>query len=359
MSSPACATVTPLSVRDAFLFPEEAADGNIERAKKICQTCPILQKCARDALYAGTDHRFEVPAPANGVVMAGVLCDGSESALTALEDVAGIQGIYEGRKRALVAFGTPCRNCEKPMVPWSRHQPPLPEGFSMHRGRGLCVECRGAYREELAAWRAAHPEDAAREEYSKKKTDRKRTSVAALVGKIETAVKNGDEELADELRYRWSVERDREATRKAVARGSEFVKLPTRGKKTDQVLIAWQREPWRSNVEIAELCEVSTALASRARSMLVVAEVPGFADPEVHEDNATDRRWRIKYAKGELNRIAAKRRKREALSLLRNRPDMSQMEVSKFVGINRHTVRALARKHDIPIRSPGRGALTA
>ncbi|MDK8799545.1 WhiB family transcriptional regulator [Corynebacterium coyleae] len=359
MKDPACTTVTPLSVRDAFLFPEEAAEGNIERAKKVCQTCPALKACAREALYAGTDHRFEVPAPAHSVVMAGVLCDGSEDALTALEDVAGIQGIYKGKKRAFVEFGTPCRNCNKPMVPWSRYQPRLPEGYSMHRGRGLCVECRGVYQEELAAWRAAHPEDAAREEFSKKKTDRKRTSVAALVGKIETAVKNGDEELADELRYRWSVERDREATRKAVAKGSKFVKLPTRGEKTDQVLIAWQREPWRLNVEIAELCEVSTSLAASARSMLVVAEVPGFADPDKRDDSDAERSRRIRSAKYELGRRAAKRRKGLTLSLLRNRPDLTWSEVREFTGVGWQVITELVEKHDLPKRTRGRQRLTA
>ena len=351
--------MTPLSVRDAFLFPEEAAEGNIRRAKKVCESCPMLKRCARDALYSGSDLRREALAPANGVIMAGVLCDGSTGALDALEAVAGIEGIYPGRKRPYIEFGTPCRNCGTPMVRWSRFQPPIPEGFAMHRGRGLCANCRGAYAEELAALRAASPEQSARTDYSGKVADRKRTSVSALAGKIETAVKHGDEELADELRYRWSVERDREEVRKAVAKGKDVVTLPHRGGKTDELLIEWQKDPERTIYEVAALCECSPALASRSRSMLITAEVPGFAELKARFEPEAERAWRIKYAKAELNRLARKRRRKAALTLLRDRPDLSQNQISKLIGIDRHTVRALAVEHGIPIRSPGRPVPTA
>lgn len=319
----------------------------------------MLKRCAKNALYSGSDLRREALAPANGVIMAGVVCDGSAGALDALEAVAGIRGIYPGRKRPYIEFGTPCRNCGTPMVRWSRYQPPIPEGFTMHRGRGLCVDCRGAYAEELAALRAAAPEQSARDSYSGKVADRKRTSVAALAGKIETAVKHGDEELADELRYRWSVERDREEVRKAVAKGKDVVTLPHRGGKTDELLIEWQKEPERTIYEVAALCECSPSLASRSRSMLITAEVPGFAELKARFEPEAERAWRIKYAKAELNRLARKRRRKAALTLLRDRPDLSQNQISKLIGIDRHTVRALAVEHGIPIRSPGRPVPTA
>lgn len=341
------------------MFPEGASPSQIERAKAVCVTCPLIRECARQALYAGTDLRQEAPAPAVDVIMGGVLCDGSDEALEALEAAAGMQGIYKGRKRALVAFGTPCRNCGTPMVRWSRYQPPIPEGFAMHRGRGLCENCRAVYAEEVAAWRAANPEAAARQCYGSKATDRKKTSLSALPGKIETALKNGDDALANELRFQWSLEIDREAVRTQLAKGREIVLLPHRGQKTNVAFVYLQRNPRASSHHVGEIVGCSPSVANSARAMLASAEVPGFeprADGEV-----TGEEWtaRVKHAKAELNRRAAKRRRRQALSLLRDRPDLSQNQISRIVGINRRTVRELARKHNIAIRPPGRPEPTA
>lgn len=318
----------------------------------------MLKRCAKDALYSGSDLRHEALAPANGVIMAGVLCDGSTGALDALEAVAGIEGIYPGRKRPFIEFGTPCRNCGTPMVRWSRFQPPIPEGFAMHRGRGLCANCRGAYAEELAALRAASPEQSARTGYSGKVADRKRTSVTALAGKIETAVKHGDEELADELRYRWSVERDRAEVRKAVNKGQEFVKLPGRGGVMNQVLIEWQRGPNRSPEEVADICGCARSVAYEARTLLFVAGVPGFAELKRLDPNAVRER-RVRHAKKELARLATQRRRRQTLSLLRDRPDLTWSEVRDFTGVGWRVITDLVEEHDIPKRRRGRKCLTA
>ncbi|MGV0392985.1 hypothetical protein [Corynebacterium riegelii] len=211
------------------------------------------------------------------------------------------------------------------------------------------------YKEEVAAWRAANPNKTTRTKYGRKTIDRKRTSVATLQGKIATALKHGDEQLANDLRYQWSVERDREAVRRQIAKGREIVSLPARGVKTDQVLIEWQHNPDREVKDVMAACGVSRALAFRARSMLITAQVPGFTDMEQPLAPEVERAWRVRHAKAELRKIDAQQRRKQALALLRDRPDLSQNQVSKIVGIDRKVVRALAREHGISIRPAGRG----
>lgn len=352
MPDPLCATAKPRAVRRAFQFPENATAEQVHRAKALCLGCPMLRDCAREALYSGSDLAGELPAPATGVVMAGVLCDGSEEALEALEKVAGIQGIYKGRKRPLVTFGTPCRVCSTPMVRWTPLEPP--EGYAVHRGRGICAGCRKAYTEELEAWRRANPEAAARKTNSGKQVDRKRTSIAGLERKITTALKHGDEQRADDLRYLWSLETDRKAVRVAVSQGKPVVTLPTRGELTDRVLLELQLHPDKTLEEIAETIGCSKELVSRSRAVLVLAGVPGFEEKETLISTAAERRHRIRHAKGALKRIEASRRRKLALKLLEDRPDLSQKQIANLVHIDRAKVRKLAREHGIPIRPPGR-----
>ena len=90
-----------------------------------------------------------------------------------------------------------------------------------------------------------------------------------------------------------------------------------------------------------------------ARLLLITAGVPGFASSEEFRSE-WERAWRIKSAKGALNRMAVKQRRQRAMALLRDRPDLSQNQVAKIVGIDRHTVRALAREYGATIRPSGR-----
>ena len=182
--------------------------------------------------------------------------------------------------------------------------------------------------------------------------------MTALAGKIETAVKHGDEELADELRYRWSVERDRAEVRKAVNKGQEFVKLPGRGGVMNQVLIEWQRGPNRSPEEVADICGCARSVAYEARTLLFVAGVPGFAELKRLDPNAVRER-RVRHAKKELARLATQRRRRQTLSLLRDRPDLTWSEVRDFTGVGWRVITDLVEEHDIPKRRRGRKCLTA
>ena len=112
----------------------------------------MLQACAKMALTGGSNIDMTTLAPANGVIQAGVYCDGTERAAIELGVRAGEPApTVEVQPRAKV--GDRCKNCGLPMVRWTRDR--VPEGYRMHRGRGYCTQCRKAYNAELARARAA------------------------------------------------------------------------------------------------------------------------------------------------------------------------------------------------------------
>lgn len=137
--------------RELFTSPAERDAPSTLRAIQICETCPIIQKCAKAALTAGSSIDFTATHPAVGVIQAGVYCDGTDRAAMELGARAGEPApIVEVQPRAKV--GDRCKNCGMPMVRWTRDR--VPEGYRMHRGRGYCTKCRKAYNEELARARA-------------------------------------------------------------------------------------------------------------------------------------------------------------------------------------------------------------
>ena len=342
MDKAPCELARPKAVRDAFVFPEEATDGHIERAKELCQTCPRLQACARAALYAGTSLAGDVAAPAVGVVQGGVHCDGSTAALEALEAVAGVKANHGTGKRDLVRFGEPCRACNRPMVRWNRMQVEPPEGYVTHRGRHICTECRKAYAKDLAAWRAANPAEAARRANVGRRVDRKRTSLAGLRGKVYTALRDGDTTRAEDLLCRWSVEKDRQKAQRDIAAGRAIVRLPSRGEATDRALIALQEHPSLSRRELSTLSGVSLYALRKAHCLLVRAEVPGFAGEEVQLAPDTERHYRLENARAAFAETERRSRQRAVLSLLRDRPDLSQRRVAAITGAHRKAVQTLA-----------------
>lgn len=137
--------------RELFTNPAERDAPSTLRAIQICETCPIIQQCAKNALTAGSSIDFTATHPAVGVIQAGVYCDGTDRAAVELGARAGEPApIVEVQPRAKV--GDRCKNCGMPMVRWTRDR--VPEGYRMHRGRGYCTKCRKAYNEELARARA-------------------------------------------------------------------------------------------------------------------------------------------------------------------------------------------------------------
>lgn len=134
----------------AFTDPEGSTDLAIRAALRMCEACPALRECAVEALAAGSIPEENVVAPAASVIQAGVWCDGGSDVPTQLAAVAGVEPPTYGRKvRRRKWAGEACRACGRRMSRWSRGGPA--EGTVMHRGRGICTECRRFYTEELEA----------------------------------------------------------------------------------------------------------------------------------------------------------------------------------------------------------------
>lgn len=123
-----------------FVEPADAPDWDrmsaTVSAQRVCTArCPRerFRACARAALSAGTPHGDETPSVADGVVMAGVVCQGD--------------GIT--RKRLLLALGEDaggqvrpdrCVSCRRPMVTRRRKRP----GYVVHESNGRCGACKRA-----------------------------------------------------------------------------------------------------------------------------------------------------------------------------------------------------------------------
>lgn len=155
--------------RELFTNPAERDAPSTIRAIRICETCPIIRQCAKQALTAGSSIDFTATHPAIGVIQAGVYCDGTQRAAMELGARAGeLPPTVEVKPRARV--GDRCKNCGTPMVRWTRDR--VPDGYAMHRGRGFCTNCRKAYNAELARARA----NGEVREGLRKQIDRKRHS---------------------------------------------------------------------------------------------------------------------------------------------------------------------------------------
>lgn len=134
----------------AFLGPTTSTDLQVRAALRMCGACPALVECAAEALESGTTPDGDTVAPATDVLQAGVICDGSRQTVTHLARVAGVPLPTYGRKiHPREWAGDHCRECDRRMFKWTRGV--VPEGYVMHRGRGICVKCRVAYRAELEA----------------------------------------------------------------------------------------------------------------------------------------------------------------------------------------------------------------
>lgn len=139
MTAPCHRTKNP-----AFTNPDSASQQAINAAKKMCQHCPLIQQCAKDALTSGSDLIGNTK-PADGVLQAGVICTGDYTTEMELAAVAGLGEVVQHERRRRVKAATHCVNCGAPMVRWNRHEVSAPEGFVMHYARGFCTECRSAY----------------------------------------------------------------------------------------------------------------------------------------------------------------------------------------------------------------------
>ncbi|MDY5785855.1 WhiB family transcriptional regulator [Corynebacterium sp.] len=156
--------------RELFTAPAGPGDPSTERAKSICEACPIRVECAKRALTAGASLDGSVVAPAVDVIQAGVYCDGSERATWELAAVAGVTPPEPQAKAKRATIPDHCVSCGEPMVQWNRGV--TPEGFVEHYARGYCQQCRSAYRK-------AYPPGSGGSRGLRKRVDRKNHSAPA------------------------------------------------------------------------------------------------------------------------------------------------------------------------------------
>lgn len=159
---PACHRTT----NPAFIDPYHASEQQIQAAKTLCHSCPMLVECARQALKAGSiinarDLATVEEEPAVDVLQAGVLCNGSPEALIALHRVAGVPYTApESQDETLPLKAAPphCKACGWPMIRWNRYEE-QPDGMVMHYARGFCTNCRAEYQR----WRHEHGMESAQQ----------------------------------------------------------------------------------------------------------------------------------------------------------------------------------------------------
>lgn len=141
-SRPACSNTR----NRAFLDPEHSPDRSIRAALKICEGCPLLTTCAREAVVSGiTLDGYCLPP--SGVIAGGILLDGTPDTAAVLAAVAGIPAPTWERPRRRRVKGCPCVSCGRPLWPWVRDRAAVPSGYVMHYAREYCVECRVVYRQ--------------------------------------------------------------------------------------------------------------------------------------------------------------------------------------------------------------------
>ena len=336
-----CRTVRPKFLRRVYVHPENATNEQIHRAKKLCEACPLLETCAKDAMSAGDSFAGDLRGPANGVIQAGVLCRGVKDTLDKLESIAGVKAAQHEKKPKRIIFGQPCRSCGAPMVKWSRNQPRLPDGYVAHRGRGFCTGCRAAYKKDLEDWRAKHPEDALKKAVVRKPIDRKRTSLGTFPGRITTALKAGDTQQAEALMYQWVLEKDRQAVRVAIARGYRKVHLPGREAKFNAAIRAWQDCPGATARVVADRARVAEDTALKAAVALRLAGHPEFVNHPTRMGEERERKLRVKWGRTMFRQWETKQRYNIAKGLLRDRPDLTQREIAAFAGVGLDTVSRL------------------
>lgn len=136
-------TPPPCHRNPAFTNVNTDDGQEIQNTREICQSCPLLKTCAKDALYSGTSLDGHYTRPANNVIQAGVLCTGDHRTAAELAQIAGLP---TPAYRNCVPRQKPpatCLSCHQAMVSWTRRT--VPEEHVMHYARGYCTNCRGAY----------------------------------------------------------------------------------------------------------------------------------------------------------------------------------------------------------------------
>lgn len=128
----------PCEKRDWHVNPSPET---IDKAIHMCQSCFMLQECARRALVAGSSLDGSWIHPANGVVQAGVLCTDDMETAEALAEIAGVEVPAYRDKKPRFAPPEECVTCKKPMVVRPRDGTETPDGHVNHMAHGQCQSC--------------------------------------------------------------------------------------------------------------------------------------------------------------------------------------------------------------------------
>lgn len=172
--------------------------------------------CARDALTAGTSLDGSFTAPATGVVMAGVICHGTQDTATELARVAGTRPPSYTTQAPRGRVPSHCRECRRPMSSWTRNVEDIPPGHVQHYARGWCVHCRPAYSRALEAERSAGEPGTLR-----KRADRRNKHLETTVARVRTRGRRegwSEERLAEEVALAEMIVADEKAQRRAETR---------------------------------------------------------------------------------------------------------------------------------------------
>ena len=128
------------------LYPEDWITPDTPRVhpalvQQACETCPLLQTCAHQALTSGATIDRNMRTPANGVIQAGVVCEGDQHTLDQLRAIAGTFDVIPLRlKKDKPPPPTHCHGCNRRMITRPKGQP-LDHRIVTHAAHGYCRTC--------------------------------------------------------------------------------------------------------------------------------------------------------------------------------------------------------------------------
>lgn len=148
-------TKPPCHGQPVFTNPQPIDPATFD-AIEMCTHCPIRQQCALDALTAGDTLDKVHRSPANGVIQAGVWCNGDQDTANQLAAIAGVTPPHTGAQKRFTPPET-CKGCGKPMQARIKGQP-LENQPLTHAAHGYCRIC-DARRRRQKDWQSTQPKN--------------------------------------------------------------------------------------------------------------------------------------------------------------------------------------------------------
>lgn len=121
-----------------------------------CDTCPLLRACAHQALTSGATIDRNLRTPANGVIQAGVICEGDQRTLDELRAVAGTFDVIPLRlKKDKPPPPQRCVGCNRRMITRPKGKS-LDHTIITHAAHGYCRTCY-ATQQRTKGWEPSTP----------------------------------------------------------------------------------------------------------------------------------------------------------------------------------------------------------